>query len=149
MMISLSLAKQLRDQGLDWVPSTHDFFAIPDCGLDDWVFVLSDILSGVEKISGRPVVSFHGTAEWATDYLLTTDAVWLPSEAQLRHLIFEILSEWGTEDITISLNSFRGGHKCEMKANGDISTFEASSAADSYALALLKIMQARPTRKIE
>jgi hypothetical protein len=146
-MISISLAKQLRDQGLHWVPSTHDFFAIPDRGLDGWIFVLSDILSGVEKISGHPVVSFHGSAEWAIDYLVTTEAVWLPTEAQLRGLIFDTLSGLGSEEVNISLDSSQNLHTCKMRANGEVLAFEAETAADSYARALLKIIQARPTRE--
>src|SRR3990172_10713970 len=83
-MISLSTARQLKDAGLMWIPAMHDYFAVPDRGLDDHIFVINDVMAYVEIRNNLPLVTFHGTAEWALDYLLTSEIIWLPREDQLR-----------------------------------------------------------------
>ena len=41
-MIALQLARRLRDAGLAWQPAAGDRFVVPDKGMDEDVFVLSD-----------------------------------------------------------------------------------------------------------
>ena len=86
-MISLTLAQQLKAAGLVWHTNNYDFFAIPDRELDDRVFVLADMMAYTELVQGWPVVAFHGTAEWALDYILTREVVWMPTEEQLREAL--------------------------------------------------------------
>jgi hypothetical protein len=86
-MLSLALAKQLKKAGLSWTPRNLDIFVVPDRGLDDTPFVLTDVMAYIELFRGSPMVTFHGTAEWALDYVLQSEAVWLPSEAQLHELL--------------------------------------------------------------
>jgi hypothetical protein len=47
-MISLSLAVKLKESGLTWQPTLHDFFAIPQPELEDRLFVLSDMTIDIE-----------------------------------------------------------------------------------------------------
>ena len=42
-MISLHLARKLKAAGLVWQATTNDFFAVPDRGMDERLFVLSDM----------------------------------------------------------------------------------------------------------
>ena len=83
-MLSLSMAQQLKEAGLSWTPALHDFFAIPDRGFDDEVFVISNMFSNVEWLRGHLAVTFQGSVEWALDHIMVTELVWLPTEAQLR-----------------------------------------------------------------
>ncbi len=83
-MISLPLAKQLKEAGLAWTPARNDFFAIPDRGMDDRIFVITDMFVDAEVLYGQPIVTFHGAAEWALDYMMIADIIWLPTEAHLR-----------------------------------------------------------------
>jgi hypothetical protein len=87
-MISLELARALRAAGLTWDPRRGDLFAVPDRDLDDHVFVLSDmVVERLEVPGAPPLLTFNGTTEWALDSLEATEAVWLPREDQLRHLL--------------------------------------------------------------
>ena len=88
-MISLPLARELKQAGLVWSATINDFFAIPDRGMDDRIFVITDLMANLDIFRGWPVVTFHGSAEWALDYILTTEVVWLPTESQLRGVLLE------------------------------------------------------------
>ena len=86
-MISIQLAADLRRAGLAWQPAERDCFAIPGGELDGHVFVLNQLPTLIEMLKGQPAITFHGSSEWAIDYLLTADAIWIPSETQLRSAI--------------------------------------------------------------
>jgi hypothetical protein len=83
-VITVSLARALRDAGLTWEPASGDRFVIADREMDDQVFVLSDMTVEVQHFPTGPVIGFNGTTEWALDSLEQDDALWLPSESQLR-----------------------------------------------------------------
>ncbi|MCB0028074.1 MAG: hypothetical protein KDE28_09225, partial [Anaerolineales bacterium] len=83
-MIALELATQLKEAGLEWQPALHDFFSVPFPDLEHRVFVLSDMTINQEVLRGWPALTFSGAMEWALDYVLTMEVVWLPTEAQLR-----------------------------------------------------------------
>ena len=84
-MLSRPLALALRDAGLTWTPENGDRFVVLDRDLDDLVFVLSDmVVEDVTLPDGSHVLAFNGTTEWALDALEASEAVWLPSEGQLR-----------------------------------------------------------------
>ncbi len=118
----------------------HDFFAIPDRGLDDRVFVINDIMAFVEIRQNFPVVTFHGTAEWALDYILTSEAIWLPTEEQLRiKLMHYLLSE---KQPALSLVSHPEGYDCQIQFQDGTQTFSASQASEAYAAALLYVLMA-------
>lgn len=138
-MISLSTASQLKSAGLTWIPALHDFFAIPDRGLDDRVFVISDMMAYVEIRNNLPVVTFHGVVEWALDYLLTSEVIWLPREEQLRMALSRHLSN--QEQPGLSLLSANRGYTCEIKFKGKLLSFNASEASEAYAAALLYLLR--------
>lgn len=132
-MLSLSLARKLKNAGLEWEPALHDMFAIPDRGLDDRRFVLTEVLAYTELFRDLAVVSFHGTAEWALDYILQTEAIWIPSETQLRRLI----AHYATDLI---LEQKADGYECRAQHNGQRLSFSSSGACDAYGSALLQIL---------
>jgi hypothetical protein len=86
-VISLALARSLRDAGLRWSPVAGDRFVVADRDMDDQVFVLSDMTVEVRTFPTGPVIAFNGTTEWALDSLEAGEAVWLPREDQLRALL--------------------------------------------------------------
>ncbi|MFQ5435522.1 MAG: pilus assembly protein CpaE [Anaerolineae bacterium] len=137
-MISLSLAKQLKAAGLVWKTSVNDFFGIPDRGFDNHIFVLSDLQANMDLFRGWPVVTFHGTAEWAMDYILTSETVWMPTEEQLRETIAEMLL--GEEEINLQLNYTTQGYQCRTTYQGESLTFTAIDASEAYGLALLHLL---------
>lgn len=87
VVISLDLAKRLRDAGLRWEPAPGDKFVLPDRGMDDEVFVLSNMTIDVHDFPTGRVIGFNGTVEWALDSVEQDAALWLPSEGQLRDLL--------------------------------------------------------------
>lgn len=135
-MLSLALAKQLKKAGLDWSPQLLDVFVVPDRGLDDTPFVLTDVMAYVELFRGSPMVTFHGTAEWALDYVLQSEAVWLPSEAQFHELL-------RANGATYTLSTVPTGFRCEITRGGERIAFDAADAADAYGSALLHLLWSR------
>ncbi len=83
-MISLDLARRLRDNGLRWDPTSGDRFVVPDRDLDDLVFVVSDMVVEVHDLPTGQLLAFNGTTEWALDSVDQQDVLWLPREDQLR-----------------------------------------------------------------
>lgn len=140
-MLSLSLARQLKEAGLAWQPAVHDFFAVPDRGLDERVFVISSMAVLVELLQGQPAVTFHGTAEWALDYVMLAELVWLPSEAQLRQALEATLP--AEPEPLLRLTRITGGYRCEIRAGGRPLVFEAAAASEAYAAALLHVLRSR------
>jgi hypothetical protein len=138
-MVSLDLAQQLKEAGLVWQAQTHDFFAIPERGMDEQVFVVTDVMAYLELLKGWPVVTFHGTAEWALDYILTAEVVWLPTEAQIRtHLENALLGE---ANLKLSLTLQHPGYLCEIIYGAQPHTFSGTTASEAYGLALLYILK--------
>jgi hypothetical protein len=90
-MLSLSTARRLRAAGLTWTPGLHDFFTIPERGMDDRVFVISDVSVDIELLQGRSIVTLTDF-EWALDYTVILETVWLPTEEQLRRQLEQRLA---------------------------------------------------------
>lgn len=123
-MIGAQLARQLKEAGLVWKPALGDHFAIPDRDLDDEVFVLSNMTIEVHTMPEGRVIGFNGTTEWALDDVEKDEAIWLPSEDQLRDRLggaFERL-----ERVDGHYQVVTGGRR-----------FVADHPADAYAKALL------------
>lgn len=141
-MISLALAVQLKEAGLVWRASVHDFFAIPGRELDDKIFVLSDLMATMEVLRGWPAVVFHGTSEWALDYLLTHEVVWLPTEGQLRE---EMEKELGMQNGRFhQLHRVSDGYECSFSVAEQRVNCTAVSASEAYGLALLHLLRQQP-----
>ena len=143
-MIPLALAMKLKQAGLVWRTSTHDFFAIPDHDMDERVFVLADMVAFTELVQGWPAVAFHGSAEWAMDYIFSNEIVWLPTEEQLREALVERL--WGDEagagGLTLSTLA-SGGYRCAIEQHAERLSFDAPAADEAYAQALLHVLRQR------
>jgi hypothetical protein len=134
-MISLETARELKSAGLVWTPALLDFFGVPDRQMDDKVFVISDVLVTVEMLQGMEVVAFQGASEWALDSLIATEAVWIPSETQLREALEGFLLAAGRPELRLA--SSLSGYQCEFTLGAQRRSFQSSDAADVYAQALL------------
>ena len=131
-MISLELARRLRDAGLRWAPASGDRFVIADRDMDDEVFVLSDMTIEVHNLPQGRVIGFNGTTEWALDSVESEDAVWLPRETQLRELLagtFHGLARAGD------------GWQVRITVNGHEQLTEHPDAEQAYGLALLRLLE--------
>ena len=134
-MISIELARKLRDAGLDWEPGDGDRFIIPDRGLEDHVFSISEMTVDVRQVPGGRQIAFNGAVEWALDAIMEHEVVWLPSERQLReHLgvTFQSLVREGNR------------YRCTIHAAGRTEAHVAADAADAYGLALLSLIESDP-----
>ncbi len=132
-MLSLKTAAALKNAGLEWKPELLDTFIVPDVGLDERVFVLTDMMAEVSVLKGWPAITFHGVVEWALDYVLQTEVVWVPREDQLRTLVESKASK-------VHLLSQEGSYTCTVKRGSLEHLFKADSAAEAYAAGLLFVL---------
>ncbi|OGO37420.1 MAG: hypothetical protein A2W35_16165 [Chloroflexi bacterium RBG_16_57_11] len=138
-MISLELAHQLKGAGLHWQPALNDFFAIPDRGMDELVFVISDLLATLETLHSQEIVAFQGASEWALDDLATGELVWLPREDQVRQALEAALWDRGCQ--ALRLDSDPEGDRCSFELQNQAFTFRAVPADEAYADALLHLLK--------
>lgn len=138
-MISLELARELKGAGLEWIPAQFDTFGIPDRNLDDKTFVISDMLVTSEVLGGLPIVSFQGAAEWALDYIVTTEIVWIPSERQLRQRLEAALLEGGRPELYLSQGL--NGCRLECAYRSQPIVLEGADPEQIFAQALLQILE--------
>jgi hypothetical protein len=138
-MISLETAQRLKARSLVWRPVLHDFFAIPERGMDDRIFVISDLLANIERLQGALVVSFQGASEWALDSLVLAEAVWLPSESQLREILETLLVEQGRSGLRLS--GSLSGYQCEIPTDSGWNQFGSGDASEAYAQAILYMLE--------
>ena len=136
-MITLATARKLKAAGLHWEPAQGDRFAVPERGMDDRVFVINDMATIIEMIQGAEMVTFHGTPEWALDYVYLGEAVWLPDEGQLRDLLADRLASEGVTvyDLLFADERFT----CRFAWRGEAVAFIAGDAAEAYAASLLHV----------
>jgi hypothetical protein len=132
-IVPLPLALALRDAGLRWRPAPGDRFVLPGRGMDDDVFVLSDMTVEVHEFSTGSVIGFNGVTEWALDSVEQEEAVWMPSEQQLRERLgglfrrLEVVPE--------------GGYEVTLELPDGVSGFRADAVATAYASALLAVLR--------
>ncbi|HET7474949.1 MAG TPA: pilus assembly protein CpaE [Dermatophilaceae bacterium] len=88
-MITIDLARQLREAGLTWTPAAGDRFVVVDKEMDDQVFVISEMTIDVQELPAGRIMKFNGTTEWALDSVDEHEVVWLPREDQLRGALGE------------------------------------------------------------
>lgn len=138
-MISMSLAQQLKAAGLAWEPRMLDFFRLPDRHMDERVFVISDMLVTVDVMQGLQVIAFQGASEWALDSLVTTEAVWVPTETQLRLALEAALLDWGRPELR--LTSGMSGYRLDFILQDEAISLEGGAADELYANALLKALK--------
>ena len=133
-VISVELARALRDAGLRWTPARGDSFVISDRGMDSDVFVLSDMTIEVHQFPAGPVIGFNGTTEWALDSVEQSQTLWVPAEHQLREAL---------GDAFAGLAPTGDGYRVTLRVDGATSGFEGSDPAEAYALALLHVLGSR------
>jgi hypothetical protein len=134
-MLSVEIARRLREAGLSWTPARGDRFVVADRGMDDEVFVLSDMTIEVHHYPGGPVIGFNGTTEWALDSVGQEEALWVPGEQQLRELLGAAF---------VRLEKFDGVHRVVVSRDGVETAVVAPTAADAYGLALLEFIRVFP-----
>ena len=134
-MISLELARKLRDAGLVWNPGDGDRFVIPDRELDHHVFSISEMTVDVRVVPGGRQIAFNGAVEWALDAIMEHEVIWLPAEAQLRELLGAAFN---------SLELVGSTHRCTATIGPVRRSYEAASAADAYGHALLALIESDP-----
>ena len=132
-MISTPLARALRDSGLVWHPVAGDAFRIDLVEVDDEVFYLSDMTVEAHTLLTGTELGFNGTTEWALDSVAIEDALWLPSESQLRVLLGSAFR---------SLTVVGAGCRVAAEIDGIRSDFDADLAEDAYARALIALLDA-------
>ena len=130
-MISLPLARRLRDAGLRWDPQPGDRFVVADRDMDDDVFTLAEMTVDVHDFPTGRLIGFNGTVEWALDSIRARDCVWLPSEEQLRDRL------GGTFRTLVRTAE---GWRVEWCIGKSDYQTESSLAADAYGLALLHLI---------
>jgi len=131
-VLALDLALSLRDAGLRWAPQPGDRFVLPGRGMDDDVFVLSNMTVEVHEFPSGKVIGFNGVTEWALDSVEQSEAVWLPAEHQLRDLLGGMFR---------SLESTSEGFEVTLRLPDGEQAFTADAAADAYATALLAVLR--------
>jgi hypothetical protein len=137
-VISSELAMRLKQAGLEWRPAERDFFMMPEHNLDEQIFVVSALPALVQNFHSEMSITFHGSIEWALDYVLLSEAVWLPAETQLRMLLADAI---GT-DAPLRLDRTAAGYRLQIASGADLLEFDAADAEDAYALALLHVLKA-------
>ena len=130
-VVSIDLAVRLRRAGLPWRPVAGDRFMIPDRDMDEDVFVVSDMTIQVHELTDGPVIGFNGTVEWALDDVDKNEAVWLPREDQLRHLLGGAFRR---------LEPDSDGYRVVVEVLGATEQFTAGEAEEAYGLALLHLI---------
>jgi hypothetical protein len=129
-MISTALARALRDSGLVWHPAAGDAFRIDLVEVDDEIFYLSDMTVEAHTMVTGTELGFNGTTEWALDSVAIEDALWLPSETQLRLALGPAFRGLTASD----------GLRVEVVIDGVPTSFEAEHAEDAYARALIALL---------
>jgi hypothetical protein len=130
-MISIALARALRDSGLVWHPVVGDAFCIDRIEADVDVFYLSDLTVEAHEFSTGTVLGFNGTTEWALDSVAIEDTLWLPSEAQLRSLLGPAF---------LALSATQSGLTVIAEIGGATGEFAGETADEAYARALLALL---------
>jgi hypothetical protein len=139
-MISLHLARWLRDAGLEWNPSIGDEFVMPDHDIDR-TFMIAEMVVEVRHVPAGRIIALNGTPEWAMDAILFDEAVWMPREDQLRALL---------GDRFVGLVRDLEGMRVDLvHADGSTSSHVASTAIDATAKALLATLREPSARAVE
>ena len=133
-VLSVELARALRDAGLEWTPARGDSFVVSDREMDTDVFVLSDMTIEVHQFPGGPVIGFNGTTEWALDAVEQSETLWVPAEHQLRELL---------GDTFAGLAPTGDGYRVTLQVDGATRGYAGSDPAEAYALALLQLLRSR------
>ena len=87
-------------------PAAGDRFVLPVAGMEEDVFVISDLTVDVHHFTTGDVIGFNGTTEWALDSVEQDKVIWLPREDQLRELLGETF---------VALEQLDGGYAVSVR----------------------------------
>ncbi|MFG6403516.1 MULTISPECIES: pilus assembly protein CpaE [unclassified Microbacterium] len=130
-MISTESAQALRDAGLVWRPRSGDRFQLDEPEFDADVFTVSEMTIEARAYSTGTILAFNGTTEWALDSVALQDALWLPTEEQLREML-----RGGFR----ALRRLDDTYEVEAVIGGDNLTFRHPEPSDAYALAVAALL---------
>ncbi len=131
-VLTVALALELREAGLRWSPRPGDRFVLPHRGMDEDVFVLSDMTVEVHEFPTGKVIGFNGVTEWALDSVQAEEAVWIPAEHQLRELLGGLF---------VRLEAVPGGYTVAVRLPDGERVHRAAGADHAYAEALLSVLR--------
>ncbi len=135
-VLPVDLARRLHDAGLRWTPAPGDRFVLPDRGMDEDVFVISDMTIEVHEFPAATVIGFNGTTEWALDSVEQREALWIPLEHQLRELLGGLFRSLRHHDegwvVSLALPTGEGRRE---------HTVVGSTVEEAYALALADVLE--------
>ncbi len=131
-MISTEMALALREGGLVWHPRSGDRFQLNEPEFEADIFTVSEMTVEPREYPTGRILAFNGTTEWALDSVATEDALWLPSEAQLREMLRSSFR---------SLRRLSDTHEVEISVGGATLVFDHPEPADAYALAVLELLR--------
>jgi hypothetical protein len=130
-MISTESARALRDAGLVWKPRSGDRFQLDEPEFEADVFTVSDMTIEARTYPTGTILAFNGTTEWALDSVALEEALWLPSEDQLREMLRTSFR---------ALRRLPDTHEVEIVVAGENLTFQHPEPADAYALAVMSLL---------
>ena len=131
-MISTESALALRDAGLVWRPRAGDRFQLDEPEFEADVFTVSEMTIEARSYSTGTILAFNGTTEWALDSVALHDALWLPTEEQLREMLrggFRMLRRLADT------------YEVEVVIGDERRTFQHPEPSDVYALAVLELLR--------
>lgn len=131
-VVSLWLARRLRDAGLAWTPAEGDRFVIPGTELDDRVFLIAPMVVEIRTVGSTRLIAFNGTTEWALDSVLASEALWLPGETDLRRALGERF---------VALRREEARWVVEASIDGATVPFAHPDAVGAFAVALLEVLR--------
>jgi hypothetical protein len=140
IMLSQASAQSLMSAGLSWNPQEGDQFLIPEREMDSQRFTLSEMAVIPVLVKGVPAVSFHGTPEWALDYVHLDEVLWLPDETRLREELKSRLQADGSD--VFDLMYADGEYLIRFEWHGRALAFRAAEAEEAYAGALIHVLSA-------
>lgn len=132
-MITPTLARALRQAGLEWRPSNGDRFVVAREEMGEEVFHLADMVVEAHDLDTGIILAFNGTTEWALDSVAVEHTVWMPREGQLRAALgdhFQGLVR-ARDHVAVRLRL----------PDGSEATVTDPDAECAYARALLRVLQ--------
>jgi hypothetical protein len=130
-MISTEAAIALRTAGLVWKPRSGDRFQLNEPEFEADVFTVSEMTIEPRAYPTGTILAFNGTTEWALDSVALHDALWLPSEEQLREMLRGAFR---------MLRRLPDTYEVEVVVAGDRRVFQHPEPSDAYAQAVLALL---------
>ena len=131
-MISTESALALRAAGLVWHPRSGDRFQLDEPEFEADVFTVSEMTVEPRDYPTGRILAFNGTTEWALDSVATEDALWLPSEDQLREMLRTTFR---------ALRRRVDTYEVEIVVADETLVFDHPEPADAYALAVGELLR--------